>query len=156
KTSRWIQVVARVGFIAKGVIYFSIGLLAFQIVVGMGGKTAGSTQILKNFSHQPFGRILLIFCIVGLLAHTAWRFVNGWYEIEYLVSCISSLFFRAVEIIVGFIYLSLAYAAYQILTGKGAQGSGESSKIWFSKILTIPGGNGIIMTIGVVIFIIGI
>src|SRR5699024_7601175 len=39
---------------------------------------------------------------------------------------------------------------------KGAQGSGESSKIWFSKILTIPGGNGIIMTIGVVIFIIGI
>ncbi len=76
KSSCWIRVVARLGFIAKGVIYFSIGLLAFQIAVGMGGQTAGSAQILQHIVSQPFGKALLVFCTVGLLAHVAWKFIS--------------------------------------------------------------------------------
>jgi succinate dehydrogenase hydrophobic anchor subunit len=156
KSSQWIPLVARAGFIAKGIIYFSIGLLAFRIAVGIGGQPSGSTQILQHFVSEPFGKVLLSLCLVGLLAHTVWKFINGWYEIEDLGSGYTGLFFRAVEIIVGLIYLSLAYAAYQILAGEGTQSSSESTKIWLSKILTLPGGKVIIICIAVVVIIIGL
>lgn len=156
KSLNWISVIARIGFIAKGIIYFAVGLIAFLLTIGSGGKTSGSTQVLHQIASQSFGRMLLILFIAGLLAHVLWKFLNGWYEIEDLGSGASGLFFRVVEIIVGFIYLSLAYAAYQILTGKGTQSSSESTEIWLSKILTLPHGKAIIICIAVVIFIIGI
>lgn len=154
-STSWIAIIARLGFIAKGIIYFSIGLLAFQIAIGMGGKTYGSTQMLEHFIYQPYGTILLIFCLAGLIAHAVWKLLNGYYEIESLGQDFSGLFFRFIEIIVGLLYLSLSYATFQILTGNGAQSSNKSTEIWITKILTLPYGKWIVLAVALVVVIMG-
>jgi len=38
-SSRWMTVLARLGYAAKGIVYLIIGWLAVQLVIGAGGKT---------------------------------------------------------------------------------------------------------------------
>ncbi|WP_340103853.1 DUF1206 domain-containing protein [Rhodohalobacter sp. 8-1] len=48
---KWIAIstLARMGFIAKGIIYFMVGLLTLQTTIEMGGQTSDSNTALREF-----------------------------------------------------------------------------------------------------------
>jgi len=48
--------VARAGYVAKGVVYATVGLLDGQAALGVGGKTVGTGGALESVGSQPFGR----------------------------------------------------------------------------------------------------
>lgn len=112
-----IKYIARVGFIAKGVVYFMVGLLALQTAIGMGGKTTGTKQALEEFIYQPFGSILLIGCIIGLLAHAVWKILQSIIDPENRSKRNEVLLLRVVNFFTGLLYLSFSYAAWQIFQG---------------------------------------
>src|SRR4028119_1783172 len=51
----WVRVMARFGYVAKGVVYATIGLLAMLEALGMGGKTASPDGALASRGPQPPG-----------------------------------------------------------------------------------------------------
>src|SRR5437899_6791893 len=71
------EVLARSGFVARGVIYGVIGILAVKLAVGAGGKTTNQNGALQTIAHQPFGKVLLILVAVGLAGYALWRLLRA-------------------------------------------------------------------------------
>ena len=67
------EVLSRAGFIARGLVYAIIGILAFDLATGHGGKITNQQGALKTVEHQPFGHFLLALLAVGLGGYASWR-----------------------------------------------------------------------------------
>ena len=72
----WFEKLARLGYAAKGVVYFLIGLLAFQAAFGAGEKTTDSKGALEIIVTQPFGKVLLGIVTLGLIGYALLRIVE--------------------------------------------------------------------------------
>jgi Domain of Unknown Function (DUF1206) len=71
--SRGFEWFARSGFVARGLIYGIIGILAVKLALGDGGKTTNQQGALKTIAHQPFGKVLLVLVAAGLAGYALWR-----------------------------------------------------------------------------------
>src|SRR5438067_6246188 len=71
------ELFARAGFVARGLIYGIIGILAFKLAIGAGGKAASQQGALETIAHQAFGQVLLILVAIGLAGYACWRFVRA-------------------------------------------------------------------------------
>ncbi|MER5223873.1 DUF1206 domain-containing protein [Streptomyces flaveus] len=63
----------RAGFVARGIVYVLIGLLALRIAVGSGGGQADRQGALHEIAAQPFGKAMLWALVVGFAAMALWR-----------------------------------------------------------------------------------
>ncbi len=54
-------------------IYGIIGLLAFDLAIGHGGKITNQQGALRTVEHHPFGNVLLAALAVGLGGYALWR-----------------------------------------------------------------------------------
>ena len=48
---------ARVGLVARGVVYGVVGILALKLAVGSGGKATTQRGALETIAQEPFGQI---------------------------------------------------------------------------------------------------
>ncbi|MFE9369179.1 DUF1206 domain-containing protein [Streptomyces sp. NPDC006711] len=62
----------RAGFIARGVVYVLIGVLAIRIALGSGGQ-ADRQGALNQVAAQPFGKVMLWLLVVGFGCMALWR-----------------------------------------------------------------------------------
>jgi hypothetical protein len=69
-----LEVVARAGLIAYGVVHLLIGWLAVQIAWSASdSKSADTSGALRTLADQPFGKVLLWLVAVGLVALALWQ-----------------------------------------------------------------------------------
>ncbi|AIE84732.1 DUF1206 domain-containing protein [Fimbriimonas ginsengisoli] len=73
----WLQRLARLGYVAKGVIYLLIGAFAFMAAIGYGGKKTNQAGAINSIRDLPFGNVLLIGLGVGLAGYAVWRLVEA-------------------------------------------------------------------------------
>ena len=88
QTIKTLDYVARVGYVAKGVVYGSVGLLAGKAAFEAGNSAPGTDDVFQTMLQAPFGRTILGITAVGLLCYVAWRAMqvildpgekgNGW------------------------------------------------------------------------------
>src|SRR5438309_1451657 len=75
--SRGFEWLARAGFVARAVVYVTIGVLALKLAFGLGGTPADQRGALHAVAHQPFGRFLLTLVAIGLGGYSLWRLVRA-------------------------------------------------------------------------------
>jgi hypothetical protein len=75
--SRPFEWLARAGFVARGLVYGIIGLLALKLAIGSGGKTTDQEGAMRTLAHQPLGRTMLVALAVGLAGYAMWRFTRA-------------------------------------------------------------------------------
>ncbi|MFC4031108.1 DUF1206 domain-containing protein [Streptomyces polygonati] len=63
----------RAGFVARGVVYVLIGVLAIRIAFGAGGQQADRQGALQSIAGQPFGTAMLWVLAAGFACMTLWR-----------------------------------------------------------------------------------
>lgn len=69
---------ARIGLVARGVVYLIVGVLALELAFGIeDGKAANQQDALKAIAEQSFGRILLVLVALGLFGYALWRLVRA-------------------------------------------------------------------------------
>lgn len=74
----WVSRVVRLGYVAKGIIYSLIGLLAMRVGVGLrGGRVTDPGGVLMQLLRQPFGLVLLTIIGVGIIGYTAYYLVEA-------------------------------------------------------------------------------
>jgi hypothetical protein len=71
--SRAFAILSRAGFVARGLVYGIIGLLALDLALGGGGKITNQQGALHAVEQQPFGHVLLAALAVGLGGYSLWR-----------------------------------------------------------------------------------
>jgi hypothetical protein len=76
--SPWLDRLARLGFVAKGLVYALIGILAFQVAMGDTERT-DQKGALQAIAEKPGGGFVLWLMVVGFFAYALWRFSEAAY-----------------------------------------------------------------------------
>jgi uncharacterized protein DUF1206 len=138
----------RLGLLARGAVYAIVGVLAFKLAIGEGGKTADQQGAMRALAQEPNGKALLIALAVGLASYSAWRLASAWTGREEGVKD------RASALLSGFFYGLLAVTAIGIVVGISGF-SGDEDKAT-GGVLAWTYGREIIGAVGVVIVLEGI
>src|SRR5215210_4482470 len=111
KASPWIERLARVGYVAYGVVYVLVGALAVRAAFGGGGKAAGQESALRQVLLAPLGRVLLGTVVIGLLAYATWRLFHGLLDPENEGKDARGIVKRFDHVINGLFHAALAFSA---------------------------------------------
>ncbi len=126
-SSRWMTILARLGYAAKGVVYLIIGWLAVQLAIGTGGKTTDQRGALQTIYEQPFGKFLLAIVTIGLIGFAIWCFLQAWFDTEGKGSDIKGILGRLGYAVTGVSYAILAFGAFQLVTRTGTSSTTKST-----------------------------
>ena len=151
--SRGFEWFARSGFVARGLIYGIIGILAVKLALGAGGKTTNQQGALKTIAHQPFGKVLLVLVAVGLAGYALWRISRA--VLGHGSEASDSGFDRAAALASGVVYAALCAIAVEIIVGAGGGGSGGAKKAT-GGVFGWPAGHWLVGIAGVVLIGVGI
>jgi Domain of Unknown Function (DUF1206) len=152
--SRGFEWLARAGFVARGLIYGIIGVLAIELAVGAGGTTTNQQGAMKTIAHQPFGKVLLILVAVGLAGYSLWRLVHA--LLGHGPDDSDSGFERVAAFCSGIAYAGLCVIAVEILLGSGSSGGSGSTHKETAGVLGWPGGTWLVAIAGLVLIGVGL
>lgn len=157
--SQTIKSIARIGFIAKGLIYCLIGILAFMSAFEVGGQTNKSTRksaIFATVQHLPAGKPILILLTAGLLCYSFWRAVQFFNDTENKGSDFKGFCKRLRYLFSCIVYLSFAAVAFKTLRNDNQnKGSSGNQKI-VSALINKPFGQPLVFIVASIIASIGI
>jgi len=145
---------ARAGFVARGVIYAIIGILAIKLALGVGGKATNQQGALRTIAHQPFGKVLLIAVAIGLAGYAIWRLMRA--AVGHGPEGSDSGFDRLAALGSGIAYSAVCAIAVEMLLGSASSGraAGNAHKAT-AGVLGWPGGPWLVGLGGAVMLLIG-
>jgi hypothetical protein len=146
--SRAFEWLARSGFVARGLIYVLIGILAAKLAFGAGGRTANQQGALKTIAAQPFGKVLLILVAIGLAGYALWRLLRA--LLGHGPEDSDSTFERVAALASGVVYAGLCAIAVEILLGSGG-GSSENAGRTTAGVFGWPAGTWLVGIAGAVL-----
>ena len=146
------EVLSRAGFVARGVIYAVIGILAVKLALGDGGKTTNQSGALRTIAHQPFGEVLLVLVAIGLAGYSLWRLFRAF--LGHGPEASDSTLDRVSALASGIAYALIFVLALEILLGSGA--SSGSPKKPTAGVLGWPAGTWLVGIAGVVLCGVGL
>ena len=155
-----VEIMARLGYAARGLIYFVMGLLALLLAFGNGGKTTDQQGAIATIGRQPEGRFLLWLVLIGLICYSLWgliRAVLNPFHKEHDTKGGAERF--------GYLFSAIAYAllvlpTYALLTGgarpalNGAQG--VQTQFYVAKLITMPWGQWLLGIGGMLVIFVGL
>ena len=149
-----LELVARAGLIAYGVVHLLIGWLAAQIAWSAQGKSADVSGALKTLASQPFGRVLLWLVAVGLVALALWQASDAiWgYRNRDGAKRLRKQLTSGVRAV---IYAALGVSAASIALGSGSSSS-QSQEQATSGVLAWPAGRVIVVITALIIIGVGV
>ena len=156
-SSSGIKALARLGFAAIGVVYLLMGVLALLAALGQRqGARPDKEEAVQRLQEVPGGSVLLGLIAVGLLGYIVWRFTQAIRDTEGKGSGAKGLGTRLWFVASGLFYSGLAlYAGRLALQGRAGKG-GDAPQSLTAKVLGWPGGDWLILLVGVVVIGIGL
>jgi uncharacterized protein DUF1206 len=146
----WLELLERLGYAVRGLLYAVMGILVLRIALGVGGGQAtdlsGSMVFLIG---NPFGKLVLIVVIVGLTAYSLWGFTRAIYDPLHRGSDTSGYMARLGFVSSALSYLAIVIFALQILQGAGTA-SGDSTQKTIASVLTHPAGGWLTILFGLI------
>jgi hypothetical protein len=138
----WIERLARFGYVAYGVVYALVGVLAVQAAFSGADHAAGQQGALRSILLAPLGRVLLCIVALGLLAYAAWRLYEGVMDPEDEGRDAKGIVKRLDHVLNGLFHGALAFTAGQLALGSGG-GGGGSPDDWTATLMSQPLGAGL-------------
>ncbi len=146
----WVEGLARIGYVVRGVLYIVVGILAVQVALGAGGQTTDKKGAIEVIGAQPFGKVLLVAMAIGLVGYSLWGFVRAILDplkrgtkpkgiaqrVGYLVSAVT--------------YGSLVFPTIAYIQGASQGGNSQSSQDFTAKLLGLPFGQGLVVIVGLI------
>lgn len=152
--SPWVERVARVGYVAKGIVYVAIGSLALREALGAGGQTTDPSGAMRSIGSQPFGGIMLAVLAAGLAAYALWKLVQGITDPDGKGSDAHGLLRRAGYVGSGAIHGLLAFTAAQSILG--AEDSSEDAMTASAMAYQPPLGQILVGLVGLIVVGVGL
>lgn len=160
RDSDWPERIGRVGIAARGVIYASVALMAFQVASGDQGKEIDRQGALEGVSHQPLGEALLVLLAGGFVAHVAWRVmkaITGASEGRDDEDGSKETGRRILDLGRAAIYVSLTVTTIRVLNRDSDSGSSdERAKSFSAELMSNSLGRWLVIAIGLGLVVTGI
>jgi hypothetical protein len=135
----WIEILARIGYAAKAVLYGTVGLLAAKAALGHGGGRATDTRgALRTVVQAPLGDDILLLIAAGLAGYALWRLVQAVTDPEGRGTGAKAIALRLGYAVRGLAHGALALAAFRVGTGHGGGSRGPHG--WTARLFALPAG----------------
>ena len=150
----WLQTLAQLGWVAKGIVYFLFGATAMQIArQQQTDDEASTTGALTQILEQPGGRVLLSVMLIGIVLYFLWRVLS--------VAVIrgSDLSAWAHRVGYGFsavFYAALAYTAARLVMRGSGSDDGSTVERVSRSLLETSWGRVLVIVGGVATVIVGL
>lgn len=151
----WLERFTRIGFLAKGVVYLLIGVLALMSAFSNGGETTGKQGAVRRIAEQPFGEFALAVIAVGLFAYAFWRVLCAFANVEGERHDYKGAAKRVGYFISAVVYGGLAMSAIRLLTGNGGEG-GDQTQPMTARLMGAPGGTLLVILAGLIVIAVGV
>jgi hypothetical protein len=151
KNSRAVQVLARGGYAASGILHILVAWLAIQLALGRPEGQADESGAFRTLAQMPGGEVVLWGVALGFAALAAWQLLTaivGVPNAEHQAGA------RAKSAAKGVLYTVLAVSGVRYAQGTG--GSGGSEESMTAGVLSMPGGPWIVGAGGLVIVAVGV
>jgi hypothetical protein len=146
--SRAFEALSRGGFVARGLIYGIIGLLAFEVAVSDRGKLTDQQGAIKTLSGQPLGELLLVLLAIGLGGYAMWRLFRA--ALGHGPEAADSTFDRIAGLASGLAYGGLCIVAIEILAGSSSASPSSQPDRTTAGVFDWPAGRWLVGLAGVV------
>lgn len=156
---------ARLGWVAKGIVYLLLGVLAIPIALegtgqddgATGESQASQTGAVARIADSMFGKLALWVIALGLLLYVVWRLISIVLPAD---NSAKAWLTRAGYVVSAIVYAALAWTAvsYARAGDSSSQGGTEDSRIerltaeWLQK----SAGQWLIGILGVIVVAIGV
>ena len=146
-TSHAFERFARTGYVARGVIYALMGILAIQLARGVGGEKPSQEGAMRLIADQTFGRVLLLLVALGLAGYAALRFTQAFVGRTSEAGRFST-FDRIAAFGSACAYTLFLVIAISLLVGSAGGGGGGEPKAATADALGWPAGQAIVFAAG--------
>ncbi|MEV0808043.1 DUF1206 domain-containing protein [Micromonospora sp. NPDC050200] len=152
--SRWLELLARAGFIGYGVVHLLLAWLALQIAFGRPGENGDQSGALRTIAAQPLGRTLVVLIAIGLLAMASWQGLEAavGHRAEQGRERVGERVASAGRTIV---HLYFAWTAVKVFQDAGSN-SADQQEALTGKLMTSGGGRLLVGLAGLVLAGIGV
>jgi hypothetical protein len=149
---------ARTGYIARGVVYVTVGGLAIGAAAGHSGMAPDGKGAMATILSQPFGFALLIAIGIGLVLLAVWRLAQAILDADQLGSSMKGALQRSAYGVGALVNVGLAFTAVRL--GLGLAGTGKSgdatARDWTASVLAVPAGRWLIGVAGLTLICAGL
>lgn len=142
--------VGRFGVAGLGVVYLVLAWITVRLAFGGSDKSADNTGALKQLGENGAGRVLLGVLAVAFTAYAVWQLYEAAAGFRHH-SGRKRTFKRVGAVAKALVGLALAYTSARLVAGSGQKDSSEQQKDLTARLLGEPGGQVLVVAVGVAI-----
>ena len=150
--SRPVQVLARAGLAARGVIYVLIGWVAILVALGKTTQETDQRGALQLLSGKPYGLVSLWLLCIGFAAYALWRLSEAAFGVTVDGNGAGP---RLKSLGRALVYASFAVTTFSVITGAKRSQSGQEQD-WSARVMSHPGGRWAVGLAGVIVVVVGV
>ncbi|MCM0677207.1 DUF1206 domain-containing protein [Micromonospora phytophila] len=152
--SRWLELLARAGFIGYGVVHLLFAWLALQIAFGKSADDGDQSGALRTIAAQPLGKFLVGTIAVGLLAMAIWQALEAavGHRAE---QGKARVWERLASLGRTLVYLYFAWTAFKVFKDASSN-SADQQEALTGKLMDSTGGRWLVGLAGLVLAAIGV
>lgn len=152
----WVERLARLGYVVRGVLYGVMGLLALGLAFGVGTSPGDQRKSLYVLTGNPLGGIFLVVVVVALGAYSLWGFVRGIYDPLGRGDDPSGIVSRLGFAWSGLNYAALTIFAVEFMIGATRGDGSDSLQKVVTELMSAPAGQYITIVAGAVAVVAGL
>lgn len=150
------EVLARMGYSARGVVYLIVGGLAVADAYAPGKESTDTKGALATILSQPFGDVLLGIVAAGLIGYAIWRIIQAVADVDGHGNGLKGVAVRSGLLGSAVTHALLAVFALSIIFGWGTGGGENSTQDWTARLLSKEYGQWLVAGIGALIIGVGL
>ncbi|HET7240271.1 MAG TPA: DUF1206 domain-containing protein [Gemmatimonadales bacterium] len=158
---RSLERIARVGIVARALVYVAIGLLATAAAFRLGGAITDTSGVYYFVLHQPLGRVLLAALALGLGAYTIWLLAQVFLDPYGNGTSLIGLVNRFGQLLTGVAQLAVAVEGGRLALGLPSVFSGgptirDADEQLVAEGLQVPFGVQLVGLVGIILLIVAV
>lgn len=144
----WLERLARLGFLSRGVVYVLIAWLAARAAF-LRRHPSGTRGAMHALLNAPTGHVVVALLAVGLIGYATWRFMDAILDPERKGTDVKGLAKRGAYFSTAVIYVGMAATAVRLAIGSHAAGDSDSAGRWTAPVMEHPLGRWAVVAVGV-------
>lgn len=145
------EILARMGYSARGVVYLIVGGLAVADAYAPGNESTDTKGALTKILSQPFGDVLLGIVTAGLIGYVIWRIIQAVADVDGHGTDLKGVVVRSGLLASAVTHALLAFFALSLIFGWGTGGGENSTQDWTARLLSKEYGQWLVGGIGALI-----